>query len=163
MEPTLLWTLAVILSLTGLVGMIFPMLPGAPLLLLGLICGAWAENFTHVGKWTIAALIALTLLTYVVDFLSGALGAKRMGASKLAMIGATVGALVCTLLMGPIGLIIGTFAGAVIGDLASKRTVTEASYAGVGATIGMVVGIALKVTIGVLMIVIFVLVRLMGT
>lgn len=45
----ILWILAVILTVTGLAGLLLPMLPGAPLLFLGLLCGAWAEDFRHVG------------------------------------------------------------------------------------------------------------------
>ena len=111
----LLWVLAASLILTGLAGMILPLLPGAPLLFLGLVIGAWAEDFIHVGYGTLGILAGLTLLTYVVDFLSGALGAKRFGASKRAMIGATIGAVV-GLFMGIVGIIVGPFIGAVIDD-----------------------------------------------
>lgn len=154
----LLWVLAASLILTGLAGMVLPLLPGAPLLFLGLVIGAWAEGFTHVGYGTLGVLAGLTLLTYVVDFLSGALGAKRFGASKRAMIGATIGALV-GLFMGVMGIIVGPFIGAVIGELTAKRTLSDAGYAGVGTTLGLVVGIAIKLLIGVTMIVIFLVVR----
>lgn len=154
----LLWVLAASLILTGLAGMILPLLPGAPLLFLGLVIGAWAEDFIHVGYGTLGILAGLTLLTYVVDFLSGALGAKRFGASKRAMIGATIGAVV-GLFMGVVGIIVGPFIGAVIGELTAKRTLSDAGYAGVGTTLGLVVGIAVKLLIGVTMIVIFLVVR----
>jgi uncharacterized protein YqgC (DUF456 family) len=154
----LLWVLAASLILTGLAGMILPLLPGAPLLFLGLVIGAWAEDFIHVGYGTLGILAGLTLLTYVVDFLSGALGAKRFGASKRAMIGATIGAVV-GLFMGIVGIIVGPFIGAVIGELTAKRTLSDAGYAGVGTTLGLVVGIAVKLLIGVTMIVIFLVVR----
>lgn len=154
----LLWVLAASLILTGLAGMILPLLPGAPLLFLGLVIGAWAEDFIHVGYGTLGILAGLTLLTYVVDFLSGALGAKRFGASKRAMIGATIGAVV-GLFMGIVGIIVGPFIGAVIGELTAKRTLSDAGYAGVGTTLGLVAGIAVKLLIGVTMIVIFLVVR----
>lgn len=154
----LLWVLAASLILTGLAGMVLPLLPGAPLLFLGLVIGAWAEDFTHVGYGTLGVLAGLTLLTYVVDFASGALGAKRFGASKRAMIGATIGAVV-GLFMGIVGIIVGPFIGAVIGELTAKRTLSDAGYAGVGTTLGLVAGIAVKLLIGVAMIVIFLVVR----
>jgi uncharacterized protein YqgC (DUF456 family) len=154
----LLWVLAASLILTGLAGMILPLLPGAPLLFLGLVIGAWAEDFIHVGYGTLGVLAGLTLLTYVVDFASGALGAKRFGASKRAMIGATIGAVV-GLFMGIVGIIVGPFIGAVIGELSAKRTLSDAGYAGVGTTLGLVAGIAVKLLIGVAMIVIFLVVR----
>jgi uncharacterized protein YqgC (DUF456 family) len=154
----LLWVLAASLVLTGLAGMILPLLPGAPLLFLGLVIAAWAEDFIHVGYGTLGVLAGLALLTYVVDFASGALGAKRFGASKRAMIGATIGAVV-GLFMGIVGIIIGPFIGAVIGELSAKRTLSDAGYAGVGTTLGLVIGIAVKLVIGIAMITIFLVVR----
>lgn len=154
----LLWILAASLTLTGLAGMILPLLPGAPVLFLGLAIGAWAEDFTYVGYGTLGVLAGLTLLTYAVDFFSGVLGARHFGASKRAMIGAAIGAVV-GLFLGIIGIIIGPFIGAVIGELSAKRSVSEAGYAGVGTTIGLVVGIVAKLMIGIGMITIFLMVR----
>ena len=66
----------------GLVGLILPGLPGAPLILLGLILGAWAENFAYVGVWTLLLLTILAGLTYAVDFWATIFGARKFGASK---------------------------------------------------------------------------------
>lgn len=44
-----LWSLAVLLVLSGIAGMILPALPGSPLLFAGLVCAAWAEDFAYVG------------------------------------------------------------------------------------------------------------------
>jgi uncharacterized protein YqgC (DUF456 family) len=74
------------------------------------------------------------------------------------MIGATIGAVV-GLFMGIVGIIVGPFIGAVIGELSAKRTLSDAGYAGVGTTLGLVAGIAVKLLIGVAMIVIFLVVR----
>lgn len=154
----LLWILAASLVLTGLAGMVLPLLPGAPLLFLGLVLGAWAEDFAYVGYGTLGVLAGLTLLTYVVDFFAGVMGARRFGASKRAMIGAGIGA-VAGLFMGLIGIIIGPFIGAVVGELSAQRTLSDAGYAGVGTTIGLIVGIAVKLAIGIAMIATFLVVR----
>jgi hypothetical protein len=63
------WVGAVLLVGLGLLGLVLPGLPGAPLILIGLILGAWADNFTHVGLRTIIVLAVLAGLTYAVDFL----------------------------------------------------------------------------------------------
>ena len=39
----LLWLLAIILVAAGMAGLIFPVLPGAPVLFAGLLVAAWAE------------------------------------------------------------------------------------------------------------------------
>jgi len=64
LEPsTLLWILAVVLVLAGFAGLVPPMLPGPPLVFLGL-AAAWAEDFQYVGFWTLAFLGVLTLVAY---------------------------------------------------------------------------------------------------
>ena len=154
----LLWILAVSLIITGLIGIVLPLLPGAPLLFLGLVAAAWAEDFAYVGFGTLGILAALTALIYVVDFLAGILGAKHFGASPRAMIGAGIGAVV-GIFMGFVGIIIGPFLGAVIGELSVRRELTAAGMAGLGTTIGLLLGVAAKIALGLTMVGIFVLVR----
>ncbi len=96
----LLWVLAVILIVAGLLGTVLPGLPGAPLLFGGFFVAALAEDFLYVGSRPLVAIGVLALLSYVIDFLAGAFGAKRFGASKRAVVGAALGALV--------GLVFGT-------------------------------------------------------
>jgi len=159
MDTTLLlWVLAVSLIITGLVGIILPLLPGAPLLFLGLVAAAWAEDFVYVGYGTLGFLAALTALIYVVDFLAGILGAKHFGASPRAMIGAGIGAVV-GIFMGFVGIIVGPFIGAVIGELSVRRELTAAGMAGLGTTIGLLLGVAAKIALGLTMVGIFILVR----
>ena len=52
----LLWILAVTLVIVGLLGLLLPALPGAPLLFGGLLIAAWLEGFAYVGPWTLALL-----------------------------------------------------------------------------------------------------------
>lgn len=142
----------------GLVGLILPGLPGAPLILLGLILGAWAENFTYIGLWTIVVLTVLAGLTYAVDFWATIFGAKKFGASKRAIIGALIG-VVAGLFLGLPGVVFGPFIGAVIGELSARRDLQQATRAGIGATIGLVIGAALKIAMAFAMIGIFAVVR----
>ena len=90
-ELMIYWITAALLVGLGLVGLVLPGLPGAPLILLGLILGAWAENFTHIGLGTILTLTLLAGLTYAVDFWATIFGAQKFGASKRAIIGALIG------------------------------------------------------------------------
>ena len=116
MIDVLLWLLAAVLVLAGLLGLILPALPGAPLLFAGLLVAAWVEDFSYVGGGTLAVLGALALLTYAVDFAASALGAKRFGASNRAIVGAAIGALV-GIFFGLPGILLGPFVGAVLGEL----------------------------------------------
>ncbi|MDJ0886113.1 MAG: DUF456 family protein [Desulfobacterales bacterium] len=153
-----LWILAVLFTLVGVSGLVFPVLPGAPLLFTGLFLAAWADGFAHVGAGAMVLLGIMALLTYVVDFAASAVGARRFGASRRAVIGAVVGAVV-GLFFGLVGVIIGPFIGAVIGELSVRLDFEAASRAGFGATIGLALGAAAKLAMAFAMLGIFLIFR----
>ena len=152
------WVAASALVVTGLVGLVLPAIPGAPLIFAGLLLAAWAKGFSYVGIGTIIALAILALLTYGVDFWATMFGAKKFGASKRAIIGALLGAIV-GIFLGLPGVIFGPFIGAVIGELSARRNLQQAARAGIGATIGLVLGAALKIALALTMLGIFAVVR----
>ncbi len=157
-QSLILWIIGAILTVTGLSGLLLPIVPGAMLLFLGLLFGAWAENFNHIGIWTLLFLAGMTALTYVVEFVASILGVKKYGGSKRAMIGAALGG-VAGLFLGIPGILIGPFAGAVIGELSLQRSLDEASRAGFGTVVGLAIGVAGKLAIGIAMIGLFLLMR----
>lgn len=154
----LLHLLAATLVLIGLAGLVLPVLPGAPVIFLGLLLDAWADDFQHVGFGTLSLLGLIALLTYVVDFAASALGARHFGASPRAAIGAGVGALV-GIFFGLPGILLGPFVGAVVGELSARRSLDAASRAGFGATLGLIVGAALQLALGVSMLGFYALMR----
>jgi uncharacterized protein YqgC (DUF456 family) len=155
----LLWVLAAILVIAGIVGLVIPTLPGALLVLAGLVVAAWAEDFAYVGAGTITILILLTVIAYAVDFLSSALGAKHFGASKRSIIGATLGAFIGLLFFGLPGVLIGPFLGGVLGGLSGRQDLQAAGRAGMGASIGVVLGAVAKLAIVFSMLGVFALAR----
>lgn len=162
-EPTLqilLWLVAALLIGAGFAGLILPMLPGIPLVFAGLVLLAWAENFAYVGWVTLTLLGVLALLSYGVDLLAAAFGAKRFGASPRAVTGAALGALT-GLFFGLPGIVLGPFVGAVIGEFSRQTTVRSAMRAGVGATLGLLFGALLKIALAFTMVGVFVLDRLL--
>jgi uncharacterized protein YqgC (DUF456 family) len=160
-DPTwLLLCAALLLVALGLVGTLLPAIPGVPLIFLGLFLAAWAEGFQHVGTGTVLTLAVLALLAYAADLVAGALGAKKFGASRLALVGAAVGTVV-GLFLGIPGLLLGPFLGAVAGEFIARRDLLQAGRAGIGAWIGLVVGAAVKIAISFSMIAIFAAARLL--
>ena len=96
MEPAtiVLWIAAGVLIVIGALGLVLPILPGAPLMFLGALLGAWAEDFAYLGAGSLTVLGVLAALAVVVDFVAGAFGVQRFGASRRAVTGATLGAIV---------------------------------------------------------------------
>ena len=157
MDMHVLWyLLAAILILAGLLGTVLPALPGLPLVFAGMLLAAWADHFTRIGAWTIALLALLTVVSVVVDIAATALGAKRVGAGKGAMLGAAIGTLVGAFFAIP-GLILGPFIGAMAAELVRGRKLAHASKIGVGTWLGLAVGTALKIALAFAMVGVFVL------
>jgi len=161
-QSLILWIIGGILTVAGLAGMVLPFLPGAPVLFLGLLCAAWAEDFRYIGLWTLLLLGSMAALTYLVEFAASILGAKGFGGSRRAMIGAALGGIV-GIFFGIPGILLGPFAGAILGELSLQRGLNQASRAGFGTVVGMAVGMAGKLAIGIAMVGLFLLVRLYGT
>lgn len=157
-QATLLWIAGLLLLIIGFAGLLLPAIPGPPLLFLGLVSLAWAEDFRYVGFWMLAVLGLMTVLAYFIDFAATAFGAKKFGASSRAAIGAAIGTLV-GLFFGLAGILLGPFVGAVAGELSLKRPLGEAGRAGVGATVGLAIGAALKIALAFAMVGLFVLAR----
>ena len=143
---SLWYVLAAVLIVVGVIGTVVPALPGVPLVFAGMFVAAWADGFQHVGLWTLIGLGVLTLIAVAVDFFAGLAGAKRVGASRLALIGAAVGTLV-GLFFGIPGLLLGPFLGALIGELFAGATLKRAAGVGVGAWLGFLVGTVLKLAV----------------
>ncbi len=141
---TLLYLIAAVLVLVGLAGIVLPALPGLPIMFVGMVVAAWADDFQRVSILTLVLLGILTVLSFGIDFMAASMGAKRVGASKLAIIGAVVGTLVGVLAAGPIGVFIGPFAGALLGELINRRDLKQATKVGVGTTFGIILGVVLK-------------------
>jgi uncharacterized protein len=150
----LLWVIGSALVAIGLAGIVFPALPGTVLIFAGLLIAAWAEEFTRVGVWPLILIGVLGALSYSIDFIAAALGARHVGASRRAVVGAALG----TLLGFPLGLpgvIFGPLAGAIIGELTAHRNLKRAGTVGMAAWIGFLIGTAVKVALAFSMIAIF--------
>lgn len=153
-SQTLYYLLAGVLVLAGVAGTILPALPGVPLVFAGLLLAAWAGDFETVGVATIVVLALLTALSIVVDVLAAAMGAQRVGASRLALIGAVVGTF-GGMFFGPLGLLGGPFIGALVGELIHVRELRQATRVGVGTWLGIVLGTALKLGLAFAMLALF--------
>jgi uncharacterized protein YqgC (DUF456 family) len=156
-----MWIVAVLLVLVGLAGSVLPALPGVTLVFAGLLVGAWADDFTRVGWLTLSLLGVLTALSFVIDFAATALGARRVGATKLAVVGAAIGTF-GGIFLGIPGLILGPFVGAVAGEMLSHGEWRRASEAGVATWMGLVFGTLAKLALVFAMIGIFVFAYLVG-
>ena len=155
MQPAVYYALATVLVVVGLVGTVMPVIPGALLIFAGLFVAAWAGGFAHVGMVGLGIIGALGLLSFVADFVASLLGAKRVGASKQALVGATLGGAIGLFFSIP-GMIVGPFVGAVAGELLARGGVAQAGKVGLGTWLGLLAAAVLKVVLACLMIATFI-------
>jgi len=90
----------------------------------------------------------------VLEHLAGALGARKFGGGRGAVIGAIIGVVV-GLAWPPFGLLICPIAGAIIGELVRTRAIGPSVRSGVGTALGMIVGVAMHVALAAMMVALF--------
>ncbi|MEO6800332.1 MAG: DUF456 domain-containing protein [Rhodanobacter sp.] len=156
-----LYMLAGLLMLGGLAGSILPVLPGIPMVFGGIWLAAAVDGYRHLGLWWLLIIGALGALGVIVDFVAGALGAKRVGASSRALWGATIGTIV-GMFFGIPGLLFGPFVGALLGELASGTSVLRSAHVGIGTWLGLLFGTLLKLVLSFLMVGLFGVAMLFG-
>ena len=145
----LLAIIGAILVLIGFFGSILPVLPGPPISWVGYLLLNWTHYISDRQEGYDTALwillffvIAVTVLDYVVPIW----GTKKFGGSKRGMWGATIGVVV-GLFFVPIGIIIGPFIGAYIGEISSGKKDREALKAAWGSFVGFLMGVGLKLMV----------------
>lgn len=151
---SVLWVVCVLCVGIGFVGAVLPAIPGPTLVFLGLVAGAAADDFQRVGWVTLSVLFLLTGLSFGIDFAATALGAKRAGASKLAIAGAILGSLV-GIAFGLPGLLLGPFFGALAGEWYARRDLRQAGKVGFATWLGTLVAAVAKLVLLCLMVGIF--------
>jgi uncharacterized protein YqgC (DUF456 family) len=139
---------------------VLPVLPGTLLVLAGIFLGAWIDDFTRVGWGILSVVTALAVIAWVLDYVAGLLGAKRAGASRLALAGAALGTVI-GLFMGFVGVLFMPLAGAAIGELIARRDHSQAVRVGVATWLGIIAGLLAKVVLAFMMIGVFVIALLL--
>ena len=146
-----------LMILAGAAGTFLPLLPGPPLAFLGLLFYAWFTHFTVITWPWLLGWGLLTALTFALDFLGPALGAKNYKSSPMGVWGSVLGGFLATFTLGPIGVIVGPFLGGFLGEYLAARDHVHAAKAAWGAFVGMIIGNVIKVLIVLSMFVYFIL------
>ncbi|MCC6198269.1 MAG: DUF456 family protein [Burkholderiales bacterium] len=141
-----LWIFAVAMMIVGIAGTVLPAIPGVALVFAGILLGAWIDDFTRVPVWLVVVLGVLAVLAWVIDYVAAAAGAKKVGASRYAIVGAVIGT-VLGIFTGLWGLIFMPLAGAAIGEYIAQRDIRRAGTVGVATWLGLLAGTVAKFAI----------------
>jgi uncharacterized protein YqgC (DUF456 family) len=137
--------LGFILMLFGILGSFLPVLPGPPISWIGLLL-LYLTKAVPDNWWVLGITLTIALVVFAMDYIIPAMGTKKFGGTRAGMIGTTIGLLVALFfpILGPLGIIIWPFVGALVGELlnkADKKTATKAAF---GSFLGFLTGTFLK-------------------
>jgi hypothetical protein len=151
------WVVVALLFLLGMAGAVIPVLPGVVAIIAGFVAYGLIIGWAPFGFWfwLIEAAIAVTLL--VADYAVSAIGVKKFGGTKASVIGSTIGIIAGPFVIPAFGLLIGPFAGALIGELLTGASWQQSVRAGIGAVVGFFSSVVVKLLLQLLMIVLFII------
>lgn len=140
----------VLFMVLGIIGSFIPILPGPLTSWVGLLLIHLTEAipFHH-------ALIGITLivaiLINVLDYIIPVLGTKKFGGSKYGIYGTTIGLIVGLIYLGPFGIIIGPFLGALVGELIyDQRDSKKAIKSAFGSFLGFLFSTGIKFIVSII-------------
>lgn len=166
---SLLYWILILVMLLGIAGAFIPALPGIPLIVGAIVVWGLVKGFA--GLWVaLGVAIAAFILGIVADYLSGIIGAQRVGASNWGQIGAVVGMLLGLFgllpalpIGGPIlGLIFGTVLGAFVGEFLHRRDLPllkrsqQSVKVGIAIVVGNLVGTLLQGLLALITVIVFI-------
>lgn len=143
--------LSALLIVLGGAGSVLPVLPGPPLSFAGLWLYAWQTGYERISPLTLAIFGGLTILTFIIDLIAPALGARGYKASSYGVYGSMIGAFLGIFVLGPIGLILGPFIGGFAGELLYAKNMDNAWRVAIGSFMGFVIGSLFKIAVVVAM------------
>lgn len=142
---------AIACGIVGLIGAIVPIIPGTIISFAGLLLISFTEG-SEIGGVKLAVWGAISVAVITLDYILPGYLSKRFGGTKWGSWGATIGTL-AGLLFGPIGIILGPFVGAVVGEMLHKQLeFNEALKVGFGSMLSFLVGTMFKLVVGVMLI-----------
>lgn len=160
MDPDLLVLLIVaVAALAAAALTVVPVLPGTLLVPLGGVACALVVGWDELAWWYWAAQVVLVASYLVIDNVAQALGVRRLGGSRQAMLGGAVGVfagpIVLAFVLGPVALLVGPPVGAIVGTLIGEQrarrragsdpaTLDEYRRLGIGAFVAYVVSTVTK-------------------
>ena len=109
--------------------------------------GIASDGAGYVLYLRIGVVGLLGAVVQALDYLTPLLGTKYSGGSRAGNWGCILGTIAGIFLFAPWGIILGPFIGALVGELIGGKPMQEALRAGMGAFIGFLLSVVLKVAL----------------
>jgi uncharacterized protein len=136
-------SLGIIFVLLGIAGCILPVLPGPPLSFISLIF-LQLTSFADFETDFLILLAVIAVVVTILDYVFPVWITKKTGGTRAGVWGAFLGLLAGLFFFPPIGIIVGPFIGALLGELLQGSDNKHALRAGFGSFLGFLLGVGLK-------------------
>lgn len=152
MDTGLMALLAVGLTLVGLLGIIFPVLPGLIISFCGILIYKYGAE-GNIPMFLIVIFGILTAISAILNYIIPIKTTKKYGGSRYGSIGGIIGTFVGMFFIPiPFGFLVGMFAGVFIGELLHDRSDHKKAYnATKGALVGFIYGTGFNLLVGLAM------------
>jgi uncharacterized protein len=138
------WGLILLLFICAYLGLVIPILPDVLLVFAGFLVYSFFID-PHKLHWTFWVPMALlTLFMWILDYIAGAIAAKKYGGSKGSMWAAMIGMVLFPFLIGPLGVIVGPFLLVFLVEIGAKRSMKEALQIGWSTVLGFIGAVFVK-------------------
>lgn len=138
--------IGLLLIFMGVAGAVLPVIPGLPMSYVGILLLHFTGSVVFTTQFLIFWAVVIVLVE-LLDFFIPIWGTKKFGGSKRGVWGCAIGMFV-GLFFAPWGIIVGPFAGAVLGEMSKGKETRQAIKAGFGSFLGFIVGIVSKLIVG---------------
>jgi len=131
----------------GIVGAFLPVLPGPITSWVGLLL-LHLTDAVPLNKFFLLITLIIAIAIWLIDYFLPALGTKKFGGSKYGVWGAIIGLFLGLIILGPLGIILGPFLGALIAEISwGKKNKSQALIAAFGSFIGFLFSTGLKLIV----------------
>lgn len=147
----IIYILAIILGLVGIVGCLLPVIPGPPLTYIGLVLiYFWGDG--DISSSYMIIWLAITIIVTILDYTIPARFTRVYGGSKASSRASLVGMMIGIIFFPPIGMIIGAFIGALVAEMFIQGQDFGTSFkAATGSFVGFLAGTGIKLIASVVM------------
>lgn len=132
-----------ILLIVGIVGCVLPVIPGPPISYISLLILQLKKEPPFSSKFLVIWAL-ITIAVTVLDYIVPAYGTKKFGGTKKGIMGSIIGLIIGVFFFPPVGIIVGPFLGAFVGELIAGKDSNVAFKSAFGSFLGFVGGTLLK-------------------
>lgn len=155
-KDSLGWFIVVALLVVGMLGAVFPVLPGVFAIFIGFVVYGLFFGFFPLDAtfWIIQTILLIIIV--VAEYVITSVAVKRSGGSRASVTGTNVGLILGPFLIPMFGIILGPFLGSLLGEMNTSKDVRHLLKVGFGSLVGFFISVIFKLVFQSIMIGLFV-------